>query len=119
MYGHSSHHVKGVEVYKGKLIAYGCGDFLSDYEGIKGESWKDALRDDLSFMYFADLKMDTGRLDALTLYPMRLKRMQVRRATEANDGRWLFDTMRREVRRFGSDLTKSADEGPFQLLIRT
>jgi poly-gamma-glutamate synthesis protein (capsule biosynthesis protein) len=26
IYGHSSHHVKGIEVYKEKLILYGCGD---------------------------------------------------------------------------------------------
>ncbi len=36
VHGHSSHHVKGIEVYKGKLILYGCGDFLNDYEGISG-----------------------------------------------------------------------------------
>ncbi len=34
IHGHSSHHVKAFEVYKGKLILYGCGDFLNDYEGI-------------------------------------------------------------------------------------
>ncbi|MEO6562748.1 MAG: CapA family protein, partial [Nitrosospira sp.] len=36
VHGHSSHHVKGIEVYKEKLILYGCGDFLNDYEGISG-----------------------------------------------------------------------------------
>jgi len=30
IHGHSSHHVKAIEVYKEKLILYGCGDFLSD-----------------------------------------------------------------------------------------
>ena len=34
VHGHSSHHAKGAEVYKGKLIIYGAGDLLSDYEGI-------------------------------------------------------------------------------------
>jgi poly-gamma-glutamate synthesis protein (capsule biosynthesis protein) len=34
VHGHSSHHPKGIEVWKGKLILYGCGDFLNDYEGI-------------------------------------------------------------------------------------
>ncbi len=34
VHGHSSHHPKGIEAYKGKPILYGCGDFLSDYEGI-------------------------------------------------------------------------------------
>ena len=26
----------GFEVYRDKLILYGCGDFLNDYEGIGG-----------------------------------------------------------------------------------
>ena len=34
VHGHSSHHAKGAEVYRGKLILYGCGDLISDYEGI-------------------------------------------------------------------------------------
>jgi poly-gamma-glutamate capsule biosynthesis protein CapA/YwtB (metallophosphatase superfamily) len=34
IHGHSSHHVKGIEVYKGKLVLYGCGDFLNDYEAL-------------------------------------------------------------------------------------
>ncbi|MBC7235480.1 MAG: CapA family protein, partial [Chloroflexi bacterium] len=34
IHGHSSHHVKGIEVYKGKPILYGCGDLINDYEGI-------------------------------------------------------------------------------------
>ncbi len=36
LHGHSSHHAKAIEVYKNRLILYGCGDFLNDYEGIRG-----------------------------------------------------------------------------------
>src|SRR5690606_9984554 len=36
VHGHSAHHAKGIEVYRDKLILYGCGDFLTDYEGITG-----------------------------------------------------------------------------------
>ena len=36
LHGHSSHHIKAIEVYKERLILYGCGDFLNDYEGIAG-----------------------------------------------------------------------------------
>ncbi len=36
VHGHSSHHVKGIEVYRQKLLLYGCGDFINDYEGISG-----------------------------------------------------------------------------------
>ena len=31
IHGHSSHHIQGVEIYKGKLVVYGCGDFVDDY----------------------------------------------------------------------------------------
>ena len=34
IHGHSSHHFKGIEQYKQKLIFYGCGDFINDYETI-------------------------------------------------------------------------------------
>ncbi|MGE0196323.1 MAG: CapA family protein, partial [Methylocystis sp.] len=34
--GHSSHHPKGFEVHRDRLVLYGCGDFLNDYEGISG-----------------------------------------------------------------------------------
>ena len=36
VHGHSSHHVKAIELFKGRLILYGCGDFITDYEGITG-----------------------------------------------------------------------------------
>ncbi|MGH1571072.1 CapA family protein [Methylobacterium sp. P31] len=49
VHGHSSHHPKGIEVYRGKLILYGCGDFLNDYEGIVGH---EEFRGDLTLMYF-------------------------------------------------------------------
>ena len=32
VHGHSSHHAKGAELYQGKLIIYGAGDLISDYE---------------------------------------------------------------------------------------
>ena len=49
VHGHSSHHVRPLEVYRGKLILYGAGDFLNDYEGIEGN---EGYRDDLALMYF-------------------------------------------------------------------
>ncbi|MFP3607435.1 CapA family protein, partial [Paraburkholderia sp. SIMBA_053] len=49
VHGHSSHHVKGIELYRGKLVLYGAGDFINDYEGIGGQ---EAFRSDLALMYF-------------------------------------------------------------------
>ena len=44
-----------MEVYRNRLILYGCGDFLNDYEGIEGY---EEFRGDLALMYFADV--DSG-----------------------------------------------------------
>jgi poly-gamma-glutamate capsule biosynthesis protein CapA/YwtB (metallophosphatase superfamily) len=54
VHGHSSHHPKGNEVYKDRLILYGCGDFLNDYEGI-GEY--ERYRGSLTIMYFVDIEV--------------------------------------------------------------
>ena len=60
VHGHSAHHVKGLEVYKDRLILYGCGDFLNDYEGIGGQEW---YRPDLALMYFPTVEAGTGGTD--------------------------------------------------------
>lgn len=98
IHGHSSHHVKGMEVYKEKLIIYGCGDFLNDYEGIEG--FED-FRDDLALMYFASVDPSTGKLVCLQMTPTQIKRFKVNRASRA-DALWLKDTLNRESKKFGT-----------------
>jgi len=92
IHGHSSHHVKAIEVYKDKLILYGCGDFLNDYEGIGGY---EEFRSDLALMYFATLDSATGKLIALQMTPTQIRRLKANRASGA-DARWLKDTLNRE-----------------------
>src|SRR5690606_36472215 len=89
VHGHSSHHPKAIEIYRGKPILYGCGDLITDYEGIGGH---ETYRPDLSPMYFVDIDSDGGRLVALTIVPMRLERFALRRATPA-DVAWLVDML--------------------------
>jgi poly-gamma-glutamate synthesis protein (capsule biosynthesis protein) len=62
VHGHSSHHPVGIEVYGGRPILYGCGDFLNDYEGIGGE---ERYRPDLTLMYFPSFFRPFGAIDAL------------------------------------------------------
>jgi poly-gamma-glutamate synthesis protein (capsule biosynthesis protein) len=92
VYGHSSHHVKGIEVYKDKLVLYGCGDFLNDYEGISGH---EAFRCDLGLMYFATIDPLTGKLAHLQMTPTQVKRFRVNRASTI-DALWLSDVLNRE-----------------------
>jgi poly-gamma-glutamate synthesis protein (capsule biosynthesis protein) len=98
VHGHSSHHVKGIEVYRGRLILYGCGDFFNDYEGIGGY---EEYRGDLSLMYFPTFEPVSGRLTALRMIPTQVRRFRVRRAADA-DTRWLRQRLSREGERFGA-----------------
>lgn len=97
VHGHSSHHVRPIEVFEGKLILYGCGDFLDDYEGISGY---EEFRDDLAVMYFPAVDAVTGRLLDLRMTPLCIRQFRVNRATR-EDATWLRDTLDRESRKFG------------------
>jgi poly-gamma-glutamate synthesis protein (capsule biosynthesis protein) len=91
VHGHSSHHPKGIEIYRDRLILYGCGDFLNDYEGIEGY---ERYRGDLALMYFATLG-PAGRLTALRMVPLRIRKLKLERATRA-DAAWLAAALARE-----------------------
>lgn len=97
IHGHSSHHPKGIEVYGDKLILYGCGDFLNDYEGIGGYEF---FRGDLCLMYFADVEASTGELVSLDMVPMNIRRLRVNNATDA-DALWIQALLRKEEEKFG------------------
>jgi hypothetical protein len=107
LHGHSSHHVKGIEVHRGKLILYGCGDFLNDYEGIEGYG---EYRGDLSLMYFPVLDAENGQLRRLLAMPTCTRRFRVNRATpEQTD--WLYATLNREGRKLGTAVERHPDGG--------
>ena len=89
VHGHSSHHVKAIEVFKGRLILYGCGDFLTDYEGISGY---ETLRGDLGLMYLVDLDSRNGQLMSARLVPMQMRRFRLERAPAA-DSEWLSNLL--------------------------
>jgi len=91
VHGHSSHHVKGFEVYKRKLILYGCGDLITDYEGISGY---ESYRAGLGLLYFPTLNA-AGNLKALEMVPTRMKRLQLVRP-EDPEVDWLAEVLSRE-----------------------
>jgi len=105
VHGHSSHHVKGIEVYKDRPIMYGCGDFLTDYEGIRGY---EEYRDDLGLMYFPALDPASGGLLRLGMSPTRLKNLRVNHASR-QEAQWLADVLNREGQALGARIT--LDEG--------
>jgi poly-gamma-glutamate synthesis protein (capsule biosynthesis protein) len=94
LHGHSSHHPKGIEIYKGKPILYGCGDFLNDYEGITGY---EEFRSHLVLAYFLTVDSGTGKLLRLEMTPFEIKRFRLQKAS-AEDAAWLKKVMVREAR---------------------
>lgn len=98
VHGHSSHHPKAIEVHRGKLVLYGCGDFLNDYEGIGGH---EAYRPDLALGYVATLSPTSGKLQGLRMTPFRIRHFRLERAP-ADDRRWLAERLSRVSRPFGT-----------------
>lgn len=85
VHGHSSHHARSLEVYQDRLILYGCGDFVTDYEGIGGY---EMFRGDLALMCFAEVEPSNGRLTSARLIPMQMRRFRLNRASAA-DAQWI------------------------------
>ncbi|MBE9554790.1 MAG: CapA family protein, partial [Proteobacteria bacterium] len=110
VHGHSSHHPKGIEIYNGKPILYGCGDFLNDYEGIEGY---EQFRDDLVLMYFASIDPENGRLVELKVTPLQIRNFRLNRPTQ-KDADWLRNVLDRECRPFDVRVDV-AEEGRFAL----
>ena len=105
VHGHSSHHPRPLEVYHGRLVLYGCGDLVNDYEGISGHA---RYRDDLRILYRLRVTAD-GALVAAELLPFRARRMRLERAAPPEVA-WLTSELDRESRSFGTRV-RTTDAG--------
>jgi poly-gamma-glutamate synthesis protein (capsule biosynthesis protein) len=86
--------VRPIERYRDRLILYGCGDFIDDYEGITGY---EAFRGDLKVRYLIDVNPAVGRVVDARLTPLQMKRFGLSRASDV-DTHWLcrlLDTLGR------------------------
>jgi poly-gamma-glutamate capsule biosynthesis protein CapA/YwtB (metallophosphatase superfamily) len=75
IFGHSGHIVRGIEIYKRKLIMYCTGDFIDDYAVDEIE------RNDRSFIFVVET--DDHGIFRLLLYPTIIKNFQALRANDA------------------------------------
>jgi poly-gamma-glutamate synthesis protein (capsule biosynthesis protein) len=96
VHGHSSHHPRPIEIYRGKPILYGCGDVIDDYEGIGGH---ESFRSDLRLLYSACTDPADGELISLQMIPLRVRQMRLERASHT-DAEWLRKTIEHTSRRF-------------------
>lgn len=113
VHGHSSHHPKGVEVFRDRFIIYGCGDFLNDYEGIAGY---EEFRGDLTVMYLPCFDTVTGHLVSARMVPMWIHRFQLRRASR-EQAQWLYRVLARESAKLGTTITW-LEPGTFMIEIK-
>jgi len=104
VHGHSSHHPKGIEIYRNRLILYGCGDFLNDYEGIEGY---EGYRGDLVLMFLADLAPSSRDLAGLDIVPLQIRRFRLVHPADA-DVDWLRRMLERECRKLGPGVESTA-----------
>lgn len=104
VHGHSSHHLRAPEGWRGRLVIYGCGDLLTDYEGIERVS---DYRGDLGAVWFPTLD-DAGSLLDLRLTVTRMERLQLRRAPAA-DVHALAATLSRTGRELGTAMEVDAE----------
>lgn len=97
VHGHSSHHPRPIELYRGRLILHGCGDLIDDYEGIAGY---EQYRDDLRLLYFVSVEPDSGELVGVHMAPVQARRMRLEHAS-AEDSQHLREVLDRVSRSFG------------------
>ena len=105
IHGHSSHHPMGIEVYHNKLIIYGAGDFINDYEGISGQ---EQYRGEFSLMYFPEVNQENGELISMKIFPMETKNFRLHKASKS-DAIWLKTVLNREGRQFGTQFKWNDD----------
>jgi len=105
IHGHSSHHPRPIEVYRGRLILYGCGDLINDYEGI---SFQERFDPSAVCLYFARLSTETGALQQLEIVPMQLRRLQLVQANAAARES-LHALFENEGRKLGTGITAQTD----------
>jgi poly-gamma-glutamate capsule biosynthesis protein CapA/YwtB (metallophosphatase superfamily) len=105
LHGHSSHHVKAIEIYQQKPILYGCGDLLNDYEGIGG---REGYHAELGLLYLPALSIPAGNLLRLVMVPTRIQRFCINRARQEETA-WLRDRLARECEPRGAQVRLQAD----------
>jgi poly-gamma-glutamate synthesis protein (capsule biosynthesis protein) len=109
IHGHSSHHVKAIEVYRERLILYGCGDFLTDYEGIEGY---EEFRGDLALIFLASFESLEHRLSELRIAPVHSQRFRLA-YVPSGDAQWLSKLMSDICRPFATRVQLRDDKNLF------
>ena len=106
VFGHSSHVFRGVELYAGRLIIFGAGDFIDDY------AVDEAERNDESFVFSAE--MGDGLVARVRLYPGVIEELATRLA-EASRARPVAARMETLCRELGTATEWIEREGALEV----
>ncbi|MEU6189321.1 CapA family protein [Nocardia sp. NPDC047038] len=105
VHGHSAHHPRPIEIYRGKPILYGCGDVIDDYEGIRGH---ERYHTDLHPLYL--VAVDHGSAE-VRLIPLQVRHMRLEWAPRT-ESRWLCAKLEDISRGFGTRVAPGTDDLP-------
>lgn len=108
IHGHSAHHIQGIELYKGKPILYGCGDFVDDY------AVTEQFRNDLGFAYFINWDKSSKSAKSIDLIPTKIELFQATKTMAPGEKRWMASTMTRLCSKFGTKL-EVRNDGTFHI----
>eukprot|EP00898_Chlorokybus_atmophyticus_P000821 jgi/Chlat1/173/Chrsp1S00231 len=108
---HSSHHVQGVEIYLGKPILYGSGDFVDDY------AVDDEYRNDLGFAYMLELDFETKTPLRLEIHPTKIKGFRVSSRMLPHEREWLLTKMQALTERNGTQTERKGEGEEATLLV--
>lgn len=106
VFGHSAHHIQGIEIYHGKPIIYGAGGFIDDY------ALDQDYRNDLGFIYC--LHLEDKQPSSLELVPTRINHIWRKEVgarppyfsyvdvATGDDKLWLFRNIKRLSGEYGT-----------------
>lgn len=98
VHGHSSHHPVGIEIHRGHPIIYGCGDLITDYEGIRGH---EEYRGELGALYHPTIDPSDGTLTRFELVPTEMERFRLTHPSD-EDVQWLAGVLDTESAELGT-----------------
>ena len=121
VHGHSSHHVQGVEAYKGKLVIYGCGDFVDDYALVE------EYRNDLGGVWRVVVQQKQQQGDErdgakvlvkrLEMFPTKIEKFAARRLkAEEEDARWVRGKVKELSEELGTEVVVE-EEGEGRIIV--
>jgi len=97
IHGHSSHHIQGIEIYRGKPILYGCGDFIDDY------AVDPDYRNDLGMAYFLHYSQTDRKFTQIELMPTKIHLFGTRKLQpQTEEHFWVTSKMLQLCKRFGT-----------------